>query len=92
MVKNSGFGTRYATLATSMEQELASYDEWIEEARSQLRAIESANTPEVRQIRQRGADMLAALIRARNAIAEAAKQVFESGFRANNVVNIRGHV
>ncbi|QDE38438.1 hypothetical protein FIV34_04095 [Luteibacter pinisoli] len=91
MIKNAGFGTRYATLATSLEQELASYDEWIDEVRSQLRAIGPGDAPNVREVRQRGADLLADLMRAREAIAKVASHTFEKRARASNVVYLRGH-
>jgi len=43
-----------------------------------------------REKRACGADLLARLMRARNAIAAAAEQAFDAQMRARNVIDIRG--
>jgi len=82
--------SRIQTLATSMEHELADYDLWIDEVRAQLRDMENNGSNEARDKRARGADLLAGLMRARNAIAAASEQVFNAQTRTHNVVNFRG--
>jgi hypothetical protein len=78
MNKSSAFNSAPRSLATDAEKQLSRYDAEIAEVTVQLRAVDGVDSDDARQLRERGAQMIAVLQRGRSIAALSAEHIWEA--------------